>query len=1321
MKAVVARNGKDGAFVTASNLSYRLDAPPIEGRAAYRIYETLRRKLITDPLHKPMGKSVLSNVSFYLKPGTMTLILGPPGGGKTSLFNILCNRVKSGQVSGEVLFNGKEINPLNHNRMVSFVNQLDIHLAPLTLKQTLMFSAQCQMPEDTTYEEKEKRVDCVMRMLGVKHREDVIVGDQVLRGISGGEKRRTSIGIEAVKAPTLICMDEPTTGLDSQAAYEILHRVQTLAKVGGIPVLTSLLQPSYELASLFDNLMILAEGEIVYFGPFQEALAYFDALGFAPREDENPADFLQNVVQTPHLFLKEGSQLTVRTVTQFREKFKKSHYYQECQDIIAQPIRETRRDWGDAPTYPTTLIQQIKLCLRREMIMKVYDPAPTRTRVLKSIIIAFILGTLYFNLGHSQQDSVNKMGLMFFGVSATCMGAMVTLPPLLKARSVFYEQKAGKYYKPMAYFLAVTLSEIPLAVFESTAFITLIYWMANLKNDADAFFFYLFTTILLNFTTLSYCRFVSSIVPTFALAVGVTPATVSVFLLFGGYMIPPGSMPSFWLWLYWISPARYAFEAYAITEFQGSDLTCDEDELVPSSDDPITWEPCPYGFNGTQSCAFTSGDDLLEFYDMSSDGGWRYVLILILAIEFAVILFCNILSLEFVEFAAVKPDAVTTTLAEEEEKRLKSRGGRSLALSYDVLPDSDAGLETQTLVRQSKSYSERVNELRNRKIVGASLYFRNLCYTVPIIQKGEKKEILLLDHVSGGVKPGHMLALMGASGAGKSTLMDVLADRKTAGWARGEININGEPRNSTFKQFTGYVEQQDIHIVTQTVREALEFSAVLRLPSTWPIPDKMDFAHYVLEMLDLTSIGELQIGVAGGGISVEQRKRLTIGVELAANPTLIFLDEPTSGLDSAGADKVMESVKRIADSGRSIICTIHQPSKKIFGLFTDLLLLKTGGQVVYFGPMGENYSAVLDYFAALGYTTTPDRNPADYILEISGGTLGSETSSGADPAQQYLASELYQSNKKDVEEGMLLKGEENTFPGQYATDFVLQFKMNMQRSWKSQIRRWNLARTKFARSLVVSILVGTVFYQQPHTQIGAQNRVALCFFGTLFCALNAVSQIPIIIEDRAAYYREHASGTYRSFAYLASIILAEFPITIFASILWTTPVYWLAGMAPDFGKFVFWFCTLTLTSLAFNSWCQCCACAAPSSEVATATSTGAVTLFTMFAGFMIPKNSIPDYWIWVYHISIPRYSVEATTVNELADTEFYCTDDELTSIYACGEEKEACQYTNGNQVLETFDMEKDMKYWDLLILFFFTCFLVGLTHLALRYLRVIKR
>ena len=143
--------------------------------------------------------------------------------------------------------------------------------------------------------------------------------------------------------------------------------------------------------------------------------------------------------------------------------------------------------------------------------------------------------------------------------------------------------------------------------------------------------------------------------------------------------------------------------------------------------------------------------------------------------------------------------------------------------------------------------------------------------------------------------------------------------------------------------------------------------------------------------------------------------------------------------------------------------------------------------------------------------------------------------------------------------------------------------------------------------------------------------------------------------------------------------------------------------------------------MAFNSWCQCAACAAPSLEVATASSTGMITFFTMFAGFMIPKNSIPDYWIWAYHISIPRYSVEACAVNELEDTGYYCTDDEYTEIYACNETKEACQYTNGNQVISMFDMDSDMKAWDLVILIVYTIFLVGVTHLCLRYLRVIKR
>ena len=277
---------------------------------------------------------------------------------------------------------------------------------------------------------------------------------------------------------------------------------------------------------------------------------------------------------------------------------------------------------------------------------------------------------------------------------------------------------------------------------------------------------------------------------------------------------------------------------------------------------------------------------------------------------------------------------------------------------------------------------------------GTYLSFKDLSYTVTY--RGRK--IQLLNKVTGFARPGmvrmffaelfyairpfrsQMLALMGSSGAGKTTLLDVLAERKTAGVVSGEILVNGEPPNKYFHRIVGYVEQFNLHVMTQTVREAFEFSAQVqsggtlvprlpsltcglvkqcRLPREIANSQKEMYVVKTLRQVGLESISHYPLLE----LSPEQLKRVTIGVELVADPGLVFLDEPTSGLDAVAADKIMKVVQQIClEEGRTIICTIHQPSVRVFKLFTHLMLLKKGGHVVYFGPIGENYSELFRYF-----------------------------------------------------------------------------------------------------------------------------------------------------------------------------------------------------------------------------------------------------------------------------------------------------------------------------------------------------------------------
>src|SRR6201996_1201081 len=226
---------------------------------------------------------------------------------------------------------------------------------------------------------------------------------------------------------------------------------------------------------------------------------------------------------------------------------------------------------------------------------------------------------------------------------------------------------------------------------------------------------------------------------------------------------------------------------------------------------------------------------------------------------------------------------------------------------------------------------------------------------------------------------------MGASGAGKTTLLDVLAALKNIGVITGDELVDGIAPGIAFQRGTSYAEQLDVHEPAQTVREALRFSADLRQPYSTPQEEKYAYVEEVISLLEMEDIADAIIGSPENGLAVEQRKRVTIGVELAAKPELLlFLDEPSSGLDSQSAFNIVRFLRKLAAAGQAILCTIHQPNSALFENFDRLLLLQRGGQCVYFGDIGKDAHVLLDYFRRHGADCPPDANPAEWMLDAIG-------------------------------------------------------------------------------------------------------------------------------------------------------------------------------------------------------------------------------------------------------------------------------------------------------------------------------------------------
>ena len=498
----------------------------------------------------------------------------------------------------------------------------------------------------------------------------------------------------------------------------------------------------------------------------------------------------------------------------------------------------------------------------------------------------------------------------------------------------------------------------------AVVFNLIIYFLGQLRREPSQFFEFFLFSFIATLTMSGAFRTLAACTKTSAQALAMAGVIILVLVIYTGFVVVPQQMVVWFSWLRWLNPVYYAFEAIVANEFHGRDFPCAQ--IVP---------PYP-GVNGTQFvCSstkgaragetFVRGDAFIkESYGYTYSNVWRNL----------GILFAFAMALQFTYLVATELNSSTTSSANV----LIFRRGKvpasvdSQDKSTDAEKSGEAGVATE----------QRESEIRTDLAQRDTFMFRNVCLDIPT-RDGQRR---LLNEVSGWVKPGTLTALMGVSGAGKTTLLDTLAQRVSIGVINGDMLVNGKRLDTAFQRRTGYVQQQDLHVDTSTVREALQFSAMLRQPNSVSKTEKSKHCEEIINMLGMQEYAEAVVGDAGSGLNVEQRKLLSIGVELAAKPDLLlFLDEPTSGLDSQSSWAIIQFLRKLANSGQAVLSTIHQPSAVLFQEFDRLLLLGKGGNTAYFGDIGEQSRTMIDYFEANGGRKCDDaENPAEYMFELVG-------------------------------------------------------------------------------------------------------------------------------------------------------------------------------------------------------------------------------------------------------------------------------------------------------------------------------------------------
>ncbi|XBW37938.1 hypothetical protein QEN19_003520 [Hanseniaspora menglaensis] len=474
-------------------------------------------------------------------------------------------------------------------------------------------------------------------------------------------------------------------------------------------------------------------------------------------------------------------------------------------------------------------------------------------------------------------------------------------------------------------------------------------------------------------------RFVGSATKSFPEAMVPASVILLAFCMYAGFNIPNTSMLGWSKWIYWINPLQYVFESLMINEFHGVHFDCAS--YIPSGSGyanvPDTAKICST-LGSVTGQSYVTGDAFLAAqYNYQHSKKWRGFGV---GLAFAIFFFA--IYLFFTEYNdSAKQKGEIIVFPQSIVRKIK----KSSKVSNDL--ESSSGSEYNMNEKRMLADSQDSDSSDEKSVnnVGlseseATLHWKNLCYDVQI--KSETRRIL--NNVDGWVAKRSITALMGSSGAGKTTLMDCLASRVTMGVISGDILVNGRLRDASFPRSIGYCQQQDLHLATATVRESLRFSAYLRQPASVTKAEKDAYVESVLNILDMEPYADAVVGVMGEGLNVEQRKRLTIGVELAAKPKLLmFLDEPTSGLDSQTAWSICQLMRKLANHGQAILCTIHQPSAMLIEQFDRLLFLQKGGKTAYFGDLGKGCRTMIDYFESKGAPPCPpDANPAEWMLDI---------------------------------------------------------------------------------------------------------------------------------------------------------------------------------------------------------------------------------------------------------------------------------------------------------------------------------------------------
>ncbi|KAL5546266.1 hypothetical protein UlMin_005953 [Ulmus minor] len=596
-------------------------------------------------------KTLLNGISGEAREGEMMAVLGASGSGKSTLIDALADRISKESLRGSVFLNGEALESRLLKVISAYVMQDDLLFPMLTVEETLMFSAEFRLPRSLSKSKKQARVQALIDQLGLRNAAKTVIGDEGHRGVSGGERRRVSIGIDIIHDPIVLFLDEPTSGLDSTSAYMVVKVLQRIAQSGSI-VIMSIHQPSYRILSLLDSLIFLSHGQTVYGGSPANLPLFFSEFGHPIPENENRTEFALDLIreleQTPG-----GTNSLVEFNKSWQAKKNKSHHINKStreiklslKDAISASISRGKLVSGasnsndsnltsSVPTFANPVWIEMAVISKRSITNSRRMPELFGIRIGAVLVTGMILATMFRDLDNSPKGIQERLGFFAFAMSTTFYTCAEAIPVFLQERYIFMRETAYNAYRRSSYVLAHSLIAIPSLIFLSLAFAATTFWAVGLAGGTHGFFFFLFTIFAAFWAGSSFVTFLSGVVTHVMLGYTVVVAILAYFLLFSGFFISRDRIPLYWIWFHYISLVKYPYEAVLHNEFDDP-VKCFVRGVQIFDQTPLGAVPAAMkvellksmsrtlGMNISSSTCVTTGTDILQQQGITDISKWN--------------------------------------------------------------------------------------------------------------------------------------------------------------------------------------------------------------------------------------------------------------------------------------------------------------------------------------------------------------------------------------------------------------------------------------------------------------------------------------------------------------------------------------------------------------------------------------------------------------------------------------------------------------------------------------------------------------------------